>query len=621
MTATNNVYIRKIFSLYLFLSSRARYIIALDFLMICLSVYIAYSLRLTFFIKQGYIEHLLINMIAFSFSILAFLILGGTYKIVWTRASIEEYTALLKWYVIGSLFYLSLRYFLPGIPRSSLVLMLLLGITFITGERALWKLIFVSRRVECLKSKRALIIGAGEAGTLIARDITRNPSEIELIGFIDDNPNLKGMTVASVKVLGTTVALRKIIISERIELVLIAMPSVAGSTIKQIVKKLDGLKVDVRTLPSMIDIADGNVGVNRLRSVQLEDLLRREPVKLDSTGIEKIIKGKRVLVTGAGGSIGSEIFRQILSNKPAELLALGHGEQSIYKLMESINTHPFKNIVRPIIADVADRDTINALFEKYRPKVIFHAAAHKHVPLMEDNPREALRVNSFGSYNLADIAGSHGAELFVMISTDKAVNPTSIMGATKRIAEKLIFSLLSKYANTKFMVVRFGNVLGSRGSVIPKFEQQIRNGEAVTVTHKDMERYFMLIPEAVNLVLQAGALGDGGELFVLDMGEPVKITEMAETLIRLHGYKPYKDIDIVFTGIRPGEKLYEELFYDLDSIDKTKHDKIFRSKNTIEKNHLLLKVEEILARSANDSISECELRDGIFALSNNSTVE
>ncbi|NLV81585.1 MAG: polysaccharide biosynthesis protein [Synergistaceae bacterium] len=617
MTGSNNVFIRKIFSFYLFLSSRARYIITLDFLMLCLSVYIAYSLRLTFFIKQGYIDHFLINMIAFSFCILASLILGGTYKIVWTRASIEEYTSLLKWYAVGSLFYLSLLYFLPGIPRSSLVLMLLLGITFITGERALWKLIFVSRRVDCLKSKRALIIGAGEAGTLIARDITRNPSEIELIGFIDDNPNLKGMTVASVKVLGTTSALRKIIISEEIELVLIAMPSVTGSAIKEIVKKLDGLMVDVRILPSMIEIADGNVGISRLRSVQLEDLLRREPVKLDSTGIEKIIKGKRVLVTGAGGSIGSEIFRQILSNKPAELLALGHGEQSIYKLMESINAHPFKNIVRPIIADVADRQTINALFEKYRPEVVFHAAAHKHVPLMEDNPREALRVNSFGSYNLADIAGSHGSELFVMISTDKAVNPTIIMGATKRIAEKLIFSLLTKYTNTKYMVVRFGNVLGSRGSVIPKFEQQIKNGEPVTVTHKDMERYFMLIPEAVSLVLQSGALGEGGELFVLDMGEPVKITEMAETLIRLHGYKPYKDIDIVFTGIRPGEKLYEELFYDPNHIDKTTHDKIFQSKNTETNGDLLPGVERVLADSAEGILSEVELKAEIFQLSFN----
>ncbi|NLY14542.1 MAG: polysaccharide biosynthesis protein, partial [Gammaproteobacteria bacterium] len=400
MTVTNNVFIRKIFSFYLFLSSRARYVLALDFFVLCLSAYLAYSLRLTFLITQGYINELYITMFAFSFCVVASLIAGGTYKIVWTRASIEEYTSLLKWYAVGSFIFFILLYFgdITRIPRSSLVLMLLLGISFMTATRALWKLIFVSRRTECLQSKRTLIIGAGEAGTLLARDITRNPCEIEPIGFIDDNPNLKGMKVASIKVLGTTAELRSIVISEEIELVLIAIPSAPGDVINKFIKALNGIKVDVRILPSMIDIAGGNITLSRLRSVQLEDLLRREPVKLDNTGIENILKGKRVLVTGAGGSIGSEIFNQILSKEPAQLLALGHGEQSIYKLMESINEHPAKNKVRPIIADVADRKTIKAIFERYKPEVVFHAAAHKHVPLMEDNPREALRVNALGSY-------------------------------------------------------------------------------------------------------------------------------------------------------------------------------------------------------------------------------
>ena len=619
MSGTNNAFIRKIFSFYLFLSSRARYVLTLDVFMLCFSVYLAYSLRLTFFISQGYVKELFITMVVFSCCITGSFIIGGVHRIVWTRASIEEYTDLLKWYAVGSLIFLGLLQFghITRIPRSSLVLMLLMGISSITGVRALWKLIFVSRRTECQASKRTLIIGAGEAGTLIARDILRNPCEMEPIGFIDDNRDLKGMTVASIKVLGTTKDLRKIVVSQKIELVLIVIPSATGEVIKKFVAAVSGLGVDVRILPSLIDIAGGHIGVSRLRSVRLEDLLRREPVELDSSGIEKFIKGKKILVTGAGGSIGSEIFRQILSKGPAELLALGHGEQSIYKLMESINDHPAKDIVRPLIADVADRETMTAIFKKYRPEVIFHAAAHKHVPLMEDNPREALRVNALGSFTLADVAGEFNAERFVMISTDKAVNPTSIMGATKRIAERLIFSIRSKYPDTRYMAVRFGNVLGSRGSVIPKFEHQIKNGGPVTVTHKEMQRYFMLIPEAVSLVLQAGAMGEGGELYVLDMGKPVKITEMAETLIRLHGYKPYKDIDIVFTGIRPGEKLYEELFYDPDHVESTSSDKIYLSKSTEERNSLLPKVEGLLAGSAGGSLTEGELKDEIFTLASN----
>ena len=619
MSGNNNAFIRKIFTFYLLLSSRARYVLTLDVFMLCFSVYLAYSLRLTFFISQGYVKELFITMVVFSCCITGSFIIGGVHRIVWTRASIEEYTDLLKWYAVGSLIFLGLLQFghITRIPRSSLVLMLLMGISSITGVRALWKLIFVSRRTECQASKRTLIIGAGEAGTLIARDILRNPCEMEPIGFIDDNRDLKGMTVASIKVLGTTKDLRKIVVSQKIELVLIVIPSATGEVIKKFVAAVSGLGVDVRILPSLIDIAGGHIGVSRLRSVRLEDLLRREPVELDSSGIEKFIKGKKILVTGAGGSIGSEIFRQILSKGPAELLALGHGEQSIYKLMESINDHPAKDIVRPLIADVADRETMTAIFKKYRPEVIFHAAAHKHVPLMEDNPREALRVNALGSFTLADVAGEFNAERFVMISTDKAVNPTSIMGATKRIAERLIFSIRSKYPDTRYMAVRFGNVLGSRGSVIPKFEHQIKNGGPVTVTHKEMQRYFMLIPEAVSLVLQAGAMGEGGELYVLDMGKPVKITEMAETLIRLHGYKPYKDIDIVFTGIRPGEKLYEELFYDPDHVESTSSDKIYLSKSTEERNSLLPKVEGLLAGSAGGSLTEGELKDEIVTLASN----
>ena len=289
------------------------------------------------------------------------------------------------------------------------------------------------------------------------------------------------------------------------------------------------------------------------------------------------IKGKRVLITGAGGSIGSEIVRQVLHNSPAEILALGHGEQSIYLLMEEVAKMNTPIPVKAVIADVADVVAMRDVFMSFRPEVIFHAAAHKHVPLMQSLPREAMRVNDFGTKTIAELAGEFCSQRMVMISTDKAVNPSSVMGATKRLAEKILDYQQKVYPETKYMAVRFGNVLGSRGSVIPKFEEQIASGGPVTVTHPDMKRYFMLIPEAVSLVIQAGALGHGGELFVLDMGEPVVIREMAELLIKLCGYEPYRDINIVYSGIRPGEKLYEELFYDENSVHGTLHPKIYVS--------------------------------------------
>ena len=611
-----NIFARKFFSLLLLLSSRGRYVAALDYIFLCFSVYLAYSLRLTFILPPKYVPEMFMAMFAFSSTISIFLIMGGTYKVVWTRASIEEYTKMFKWYCLGLVVFFTLFYWLglARTPRSSLALMMLFGIGFMTGLRALWKLIFVSRRVKSMDTKRTLIIGAGEAGALIARDINRNPCEIELIGFVDDNPNLKNMSVASVKVLGDISDLRRLIEQKAIQLVLIAIPSASGSVINEYIKELEGIKVEVRILPSIFEIADGNVGINRLRNVQLEDLLRREAVKLDNKEIEKIIKGKRVLVTGAGGSIGSEICRQIANIGPAELIALGHGEQSIYELLESFEQKETKIKPLPVIADVADPISMKAIFEKHKPQVIFHAAAHKHVPLMEENPREALRVNSYGTSVLADLCGEYSAERMVLISTDKAVNPTSVMGGTKRIAEKMLFNFQQKYPETRYMAVRFGNVLGSRGSVIPKFERQIERGGPVTVTHPDMSRYFMLIPEAVSLVLQAGSMGFGGELFVLDMGEPVNILEMAETLIKLHGYEPYEEVKIEFNGIRPGEKLYEELFYDPDHVDKTANDKIYLSKLTEGKKTPLTEIKRLLSSSAKGEIDQPTLKEEILEL-------
>ena len=618
-----NCILKSLLSIYLKFASRGRYVLFLDFISLAIAVYLGYALRLTFFIDMGYAGELVQTIFIFSACILIPLIWGGVYKVVWPRASIEEYTILLRWYIIGVVVFLTLFKISDElrIPRSSLSILMILGILFLTTTRAFWKLAFVTRSGRTCKQQRAIIIGAGQAGTLLARDLLRNDTELMPIGFVDDAPGLQNMKVASLNLLGTSKDIRKIVMENDVEVVLIAIPSASGNVIREFVSSLEGLNVSVRILPSLIDLADGHVSVKKLRSVKLEDLLRREPIRLDDPGVENLIKGKRVLVTGAGGSIGSEICRQVAAKGPSELLVLGHGEQSIYNLLESFALSGNKVPLVPIIADIADKVTLEAIFKKHMPNLVFHAAAHKHVPLMEDNPREALRVNSYGTRTLAEMAGKYRAERMVMISTDKAVHPSSIMGATKRIAERMLFYVQKRYPDTSYMAVRFGNVLGSRGSVIPKFEQQIERGGPVTVTHKDMKRYFMLIPEAVSLVLQAGTMGKGGELFVLDMGEPVNIAQMAETLIRLHGHEPYKDIKIEFTGIRPGEKLYEELFYDPDHVSTTASDKIYLSKFSAEKESLLPKVEALLKDSAEGSLSEAELKAAIFQLGDNGESE
>ena len=608
---------RKMLDLMVWLGMRNRRVMAVDVCCIAAAVFIGYSMRFSYFFigvedAAGFIH----TLVAFIAVIIGALFVGKTYNVVWTRASIEEYTRFAQWYCIGVAVFVVFNYFfrLVRVPRSSFLILILLALMFMTGIRALWRLTAVSRHRGGAVSQRALIVGAGEAGTLIARDLLRNQSALEAVGFIDDDPNLRNMTVASLKVLGTKNEISTIIKRFAVDTVLLAIPSATGAQMREYVDILNKEKVTVRVLPSFLALADGHVSVSRLRSVNLEDLLRRDPIKLDNENISAVIKDKTVMVTGAGGSIGSEICRQVLSRGPKELLALGHGEQSIYLLLESLHDAGVTIPVVPIIADVADEKTMAMIFEKHRPQVIFHAGAHKHVPLMEDNPREALRVNAFGTWNIAALAGKYGVGRFVMISTDKAVHPTSVMGATKRAAERLLLSVQKDYPSTKYMAVRFGNVLGSRGSVVPKFERQIAAGGPVTVTHPDMKRYFMLIPEAVSLVLQAGTMGTGGELFVLDMGQPVKISDMAETLIRLHGYEPYKDIDIQYTGIRPGEKLYEELFYDPSHVDTTGHSKIFKTKLTPEAVCILPQVREILREAEEGRLAGTELRETILAL-------
>ena len=551
---------------------------ACDFGLLAFAVYLGYSLRLGVVIPR-YVKDWTSIIIFFPSVCVAVFAVLGQYATIWRHAGLEDYVRFIWSYVAGFFAFLLLnKISLEAVlPITSSAIMFFTGLFLCGLFRASWRTMKTFPFHHKSHSQPTLIVGAGDAGALLARDLLHNDTELYPVGFIDDDEQKLGRQVSGVKVLGKTTDLREIVQRRNIQVVLIAIPAVNGAKRREIYDILSPLNVEVRILPSMRELAGGKVSVSGLRQVKLEDLLGREPVRIDIEASMNYVMGKRVLITGAGGSIGSEIVRQVIHNNPAEVFVLGHGEQSIYLLTEELSKMSIDVPVQPIIADVADEIAIGNLFANHKPQVVFHAAAHKHVPLMEFCPREAMRVNDLGTRTVARCAGKFNAERMVMISTDKAVNPTSIMGATKRLAEKILEREQRNYPETKYMAVRFGNVLGSRGSVIPKFEKQIASGGPVTVTHPDMKRYFMLIPEAVSLVIQAGALGHGGELFVLDMGEPVVIREMAELLIRLCGYEPYKDIQITYTGIRPGEKLYEELFYDENSVHGTLHPKIYVS--------------------------------------------
>lgn len=414
------------------------------------------------------------------------------------------------------------------------------------------------RRVDNLK--RVLIVGAGQGGAMLIRNLKRAPNpEYRPVAIVDDDPKKQHLKILDVTVKGTTRDIPEIVKKYNIEEIFIAIPSLGRFGIKSIYDRCAQTNAKVKIMPNIEDVMTGKVSVSDMKEVNIEDLLGRDEVKLDMNAISKKLTNKTILITGAGGSIGSEICRQVMNFNPKKLILLGHGENSIYTILMELSEKTGNGVTEliPVIADIRDRKRIFEIVEYHSPDVIYHAAAHKHVPLMEYNPTEAVENNIFGTKNVADAAHEFGVKNFVMISTDKAVNPTNVMGASKRIAEMVVQDL-AKRSNTNFAAVRFGNVLGSRGSVVPRFKAQIAAGGPVTVTHPDMTRYFMTIPEASRLVLQAGALAKGGEVFVLDMGEPVKIVDLARNLIHLSGFTE-DEIKIEFTGIRPGEKMYEEL--------------------------------------------------------------
>jgi len=499
------------------------------------------------------------------------------------RASlVSTFIIVVLWFVIG--YIEPIRTHLPaglerpleGICMADMFATILL----LAGLRMVIRLYFEEfRTVEAGRLKRFLIVGAGDAGEELLRAIHRKPvAEYEVIGFIDDNTRKQGTFIHGLPVLGTVEELPKTCEERNIEEIAIAMPSASHQERRRVVQVCSGTKIRFRTVPSIIDIASGKLSVSQIRNVDINDLLGREAVELDLDLIEAFLKDKTILVTGAGGSIGSEMSRQVCNFSPKLLLLIEQAENPLFYIERELRTQ-FPDIsIKAIVCNITDKQRVEGIFKKYKPQVVIHAAAHKHVPLMELNAGEAIKNNIIGTQIASDAANNYGIANFVMISTDKAVNPTSIMGSSKRIAEMYIQDL-SRTSKTHFVTVRFGNVLDSDGSVVPIFKKQIAQGGPVTVTHPEMKRYFMTIPEASQLVLQAASMGKGGEIFVLDMGEPVKIVDLARELITLSGFKPGEDIEITFTNPRPGEKLFEELSIEGEDMQRTRHPKISIWKN------------------------------------------
>lgn len=456
----------------------------------------------------------------------------------------------------------------------------LLSLLLIIGSRLIWRIYIETknmRYVSADSAKNTLIVGAGEGGRILYNSFlgSKTAQDIQVVGFVDDDPNKRNTYLSGKKVLGALKDIPELIEKYDIQMVTIAIPSLSRKKLRRIFELVESAHVKGNTMPSIEELASGKISVSKLKTIDVVDLLGRDEVKLDIESIKDQITDKVILVTGAGGSIGSEICRQIIQFNPAKLLLLGHGENSIYLIDRELRTH-HQNCpteIVPIIADIQDREKINEIMEQYHPDIVYHAAAHKHVPLMEYNPKEAVKNNIFGTKNVAEAAKAAKVKNFVMVSTDKANNPPNVMGSTKRIAEMIVTGL-NEEGCTKFSAVRFGNVLGSRGSVIPVFREQIAKGGPITVTDFRMTRYFMTIPEASRLVIQSGALAKGGEIFILDMSEPVKIVDLAKNMIRLSGYSE-DEIEIIETGIRPGEKLYEELLLDKERNDEAVYEKIF----------------------------------------------
>ena len=575
---------------------RNRFVFLADILAICLSVVASFFLRLEFsvdFVRyylQGAIYLLAISLVIKPLVFYFF----GLYRRLWIYASINELkliafavttSSVLVTVIMSVLYWAGM--FGPGLSRSVLSIDWVLSLILIGGIRFGLRLGAESRKpVDARLRKKVLVIGAGDVGAIMAREMLRNSTiNLEPVGFLDDDPAKQGHSLLGLPVLGKISNVATVLENHKIDEVIIAIPSAPGKVVRAVADVCRPLNVPFRTMPGIYELLGGKVNVNRLREVEITDLLRREPVRIHEEWIGQVIKDKRVLVTGAGGSIGRELCRQIARWQPASLVLLGHGENSIFEaLLELRQDYPGLEIV-PVIADIREMERLDEVFGKYNPEVVFHTAAHKHVPLMQTNISDAISNNVIGTQNVLQIAANHKVGRFVLISTDKAVRPANVYGATKRLAELLTLDAARRTGGA-FSVVRFGNVLGSRGSVVPLFKRMISTGGPIQITHPDMARFFMTIPEAVHLVLQAASMGEGGEAFLLNMGEQVKIVDLAEDLIRLSGLEPGRDIEIEFTGVRPGEKIREELWEKDKTYQSTEHPDIFRSTAENESNGL-----------------------------------
>ena len=553
---------------------------------------------------------------------LGIFLFAGLYRRLWRYASVHELEQIIVGVVWAGLISFALGFAL--LPASGLVsIRVPISVLFLDGflmghvvavPRLLLRVL--GRRRTPVKRevvRRVLIAGAGSVGGMIARELTEHPQlGLVPVGFVDDAADKQGHRLQNLQVVGTLADIPRLARRLAVDEVIIAMPGAPGPAIREVVRSAAEAGVGTRIVPGMVDILAGNVSVSTLRKVEISDLLRRDPVETNLDEVRSLAKGETVMVTGAGGSIGSELCRQLARLEPERLVIVGHGENSIFEIQRELVARFPDLRLEAVIADVRDRERLAQVFTQWDPFTIFHAAAHKHVPMMEANVPEAITNNVLGTKNVVELAAAGRVEHLVLISTDKAVRPTSILGATKRVAEQVVQSVAQEHGKN-FVSVRFGNVLGSRGSAVPIFLQQIAEGGPVTVTHPEMRRYFMTIPEAVQLVLQAGALGRGGEVFVLDMGEPVKLVDLASDLIRLSGREVGRDIEIRFTGIRPGEKLYEELFFSSENAAPTTHPKVLRAKNALLREGTSEAVADLIA-AAHDSVPDPELRGLLLRL-------
>jgi FlaA1/EpsC-like NDP-sugar epimerase len=542
--------------------------------------FLAYWLRLEQFWLAPTANHITSLAIIVPIQISCFLVFG-LYRGIWRFASLPDILRILKAVIIGTAISMALLFTATravGIPRSIPIIYAILLIVFLGGSRLLYRWI-KDHHLYQRTNQRVLIVGGGNAGEMLARDILRNRADSYIpAAFVDDKQRRVGREIQGVPIVGETADIPTIVDKYNIDIIMLAIPSASSGQMRRIVEICEGTGLPFRSVPQLKDLMTGNVQINEIREVSIEDLLGRDPVTLDWSAISESLSHKNVLITGGGGSIGSELCRQIAQLKPTRLIIIENSEFNLYTIeMELLKAFPELEL-ECHLGDVTDYPFVEEIFIRHKPDVVFHAAAYKHVPMLEPQIRQALKNNTLGTRIVAETADRHKTGIFVLVSTDKAVNPANVMGASKRAAE-IVCQNLNNHSNTKYITVRFGNVLGSAGSVIPLFRKQIEAGGPVTVTDPRMERFFMTIPEACQLIMQTVALGEGGEIFVLDMGEPVKISYLAEQMIRLSGRKPGEDIEITYVGLRPGEKLYEELFHEKEQLKQTEHEKVFLARH------------------------------------------